>query len=29
MDHYYWYRMRDEVGAFNAVNSALHYFPGG
>jgi iron(III) transport system substrate-binding protein len=32
VDHYYWYRMRDEVGAGN-VHSALRYFspadPGG
>ena len=28
VDHYYWYRMRDEVGA-DAVKSALHYFPAG
>jgi iron(III) transport system substrate-binding protein len=25
VDHYYWYRQRDEVGAGN-TNSALHYF---
>jgi iron(III) transport system substrate-binding protein len=25
LDHYYWYRLRDEVGA-NSVHSALHYF---
>ncbi|HEY2704388.1 MAG TPA: iron ABC transporter substrate-binding protein [Candidatus Dormibacteraeota bacterium] len=26
VDHYYWYRMRDEVGN-GGVHSALHYFP--
>ncbi len=26
VDHYYWYRMRDEVGD-GGVHSALHYFP--
>ena len=25
VDHYYWYRMRDEVGRSH-TNSALHYF---
>ena len=25
VDHYYWYRLRDEVGASN-THSALHYF---
>jgi iron(III) transport system substrate-binding protein len=25
IDHYYWYRLRDEVGAAN-LHSALHYF---
>ena len=28
VDHYYWYRLRDEVGASKTV-SALHYFGGG
>lgn len=28
LDHYYWYRLRDEVGA-NSVHSALHYFAAG
>lgn len=28
VDHYYWYRMRDEVGA-GAVHSALAYFTAG
>jgi iron(III) transport system substrate-binding protein len=28
LDHYYWYRLRDEVGA-NKVHSALHYFKAG
>lgn len=28
VDHYYWYRLRDEVGA-GKVDSALHYFPAG
>lgn len=28
VDHYYWYRLRDEVGA-SKVDSALHYFPAG
>jgi len=28
VDHYYWYRLRDEVGAA-ATHSALHYFAGG
>ncbi len=28
IDHYYWYRLRDEVGAGN-VRSALHYFDPG
>lgn len=28
LDHYYWYRLRDEVGA-NKVHSALHYFEAG
>lgn len=28
VDHYYWYRLRDEVGA-SKVASALHYFPAG
>ena len=28
VDHYYWYRLRDEVGASN-VDSALHYFTNG
>ncbi len=28
LDHYYWYRLRDEVGASN-VHSALHYFKAG
>ncbi|MEA2618288.1 MAG: iron(III) transport system substrate-binding protein [Chloroflexota bacterium] len=27
VDHYYWYRMRDEVGS-GGVHSALHHFPG-
>jgi iron(III) transport system substrate-binding protein len=27
VDHYYWYRERDEVGASH-TNSALHYFAG-
>jgi iron(III) transport system substrate-binding protein len=26
VDHYYWYRLRDEVGP-GAIHSALHYFP--
>lgn len=26
VDHYYWYRMRDEVGG-GGVHSALHYLP--
>jgi iron(III) transport system substrate-binding protein len=25
VDHYYWYRLRDEVGA-TKINSSLHYF---
>src|ERR1700712_2255210 len=28
VDHYYWYRLRDEVGA-TKVNSSLHYFAAG
>jgi iron(III) transport system substrate-binding protein len=28
IDHYYWYRLRDEVGA-SKVQSALHYFSAG
>jgi iron(III) transport system substrate-binding protein len=28
VDHYYWYRLRDEVGA-GKVHSALHYFRAG
>jgi iron(III) transport system substrate-binding protein len=28
VDHYYWYRLRDEVGRAN-THSALHYFTGG
>ena len=28
IDHYYWYRLRDEVGA-GKVGSALHYFAAG
>jgi iron(III) transport system substrate-binding protein len=28
VDHYYWYRLRDEVGTA-ATHSALHYFAGG
>ncbi len=28
MDHYYWYRLRDEVGAGN-VHSALHFYAAG
>ena len=28
VDHYYWYRLRDEVGA-DKVHSALHYFAPG
>jgi iron(III) transport system substrate-binding protein len=28
IDHYYWYRLRDEVGA-SKVHSALHYFEAG
>jgi iron(III) transport system substrate-binding protein len=28
IDHYYWYRLRDEVGA-SKVHSALHYFGAG
>lgn len=28
VDHYYWYRLRDEVGKAN-VHSALHYFAAG
>jgi iron(III) transport system substrate-binding protein len=28
MDHYYWYRLRDEVGKAK-TDSALHYFGGG
>jgi iron(III) transport system substrate-binding protein len=28
VDHYYWYRLRDEVGA-TKVHSALHYFKAG
>ncbi len=28
IDHYYWYRLRDEVGA-GQIHSALHYFAGG
>lgn len=28
VDHYYWYRLRDEVGAQN-THSALHYFGAG
>ncbi len=28
VDHYYWYRLRDEVGA-GKVNSSLHYFAAG
>ncbi len=28
VDHYYWYRLRDEVGA-NKTHSALHYFSAG
>jgi iron(III) transport system substrate-binding protein len=28
VDHYYWYRLRDEVGAAK-TDSALHYFAGG
>ena len=28
LDHYYWYRLKDEVGA-GAVHSALHYFAAG
>jgi iron(III) transport system substrate-binding protein len=28
VDHYYWYRLRDEVGA-TKINSALHYFTPG
>ncbi len=28
VDHYYWYRLRDEVGA-SKTDSALHYFGGG
>jgi iron(III) transport system substrate-binding protein len=28
VDHYYWYRLRDEVGA-SKVASGLHYFPAG
>jgi iron(III) transport system substrate-binding protein len=28
VDHYYWYRLRDEVGPGN-VHSALHYFAAG
>lgn len=28
VDHYYWYRLRDEVGAAK-TDSALHYFGGG
>jgi iron(III) transport system substrate-binding protein len=28
VDHYYWYRLRDEVGA-SKVNCALHYFAEG
>jgi iron(III) transport system substrate-binding protein len=28
VDHYYWYRLRDEVGA-GKVHSALHYFAAG
>jgi iron(III) transport system substrate-binding protein len=27
VDHYYWYRMRDEVGS-GGVHSALHHFRG-
>jgi iron(III) transport system substrate-binding protein len=28
VDHYYWYRLRDEVGR-SQTDSALHYFAGG
>lgn len=28
VDHYYWYRLRDEVGA-TKIHSALHYFAAG
>ncbi len=28
LDHYYWYRLKDEVGA-GALHSALHYFAAG
>lgn len=28
IDHYYWYRLRDEVGA-SKLHSALHYFAAG
>jgi iron(III) transport system substrate-binding protein len=28
IDHYYWYRLRDEVGA-DKLEAGLHYFPAG